>query len=146
MVFAQNCLIFAKEMKTLQKITSVFLAVIFLVSSLGFTANKMVCLKSGKTKLSLVNVKDCCPEKETADPTVQSHCCEITNTFFNIGDIQNVQKFQINKNWDIQSFCMIPDHPFNNLCITNQPRFSSADLPPPFYGRKLLSFISILII
>jgi hypothetical protein len=133
-------------MKTLQKVTSVFLAVIFLVSSLGFTANKMVCLKSGKTKLSLVHVKDCCPEKKSSLPVVKADCCDITNTFFNLCDFQNGHKLQVNKPSVIQSFCLIPDFFANKQGILNQSVFSLADLPPPFSGRKILSFISILII
>jgi hypothetical protein len=133
-------------MKTVQKTISIFLVVIFLVSSLGFTANKMVCVKSGKTKLSLVNLKDCCPEKKSSLPVFKSDCCDITNTFFNLSDFQSTQKLQLNKSNDVQSFYLIPGLQSNNYFASVQSPFSFADLPPPLSGRKLLSFISILII
>jgi hypothetical protein len=133
-------------MKALQKITSVFLAAIFLVSGLGFTANKMVCLKSGKTKLSFVNFKDCCPKKKSSTPVIKSDCCDITNTFFHLGDFQSVHKHQFSDNRGFQYFAVIPNPGFNNNFVCHQNPYFFADLPPPLSGRKLLSFISILII
>lgn len=134
-------------MKTLQKITSVFLAVIFLASSLGFTVNKMVCLKSGKTKLSLLHVKDCCPEKKYAAPVIKSDCCDITNTFFNLGDLRVSQKIQIVQPFSIQCLFISQGFASDNTHLDVRPlSFSFADLPPPRSGRTLLSFISILII
>jgi hypothetical protein len=133
-------------MKTLQKITSVLLAVIFLVSSLGFTANKMVCLKSGKTKLSLTHVKSCCPEKKSTLPVVSSQCCDITNTSFNLADLHNTSKSQVSESFAFLPFFIIPGYTFNDPSTSNETPFSFADLLPPLAGRDLLSFISILII
>jgi hypothetical protein len=133
-------------MKTLQKITSVFLAVTFLVSSLGFTVNKMVCLKSGYTKLSLLHVKDCCPEKKSSIPVIKSDCCDITNTFFDLGDLRLSQKTEIVQPFAVQylftSRIFVPAaHSFSKAAA-----LSFTDLPPPRHGRTLLSFISSLII
>jgi hypothetical protein len=132
-------------MKTVQKITSFFLALTFLISSLGFTANKMVCVKSGKTKLSLVNIKDCCPEKG-AGQSVGTDCCDITNTFFDLGDIQNSQNTEIAQPVILSSFFTPFSPAFNSHSVSNKLIISFADLPPPRSGRALLSFISTLII
>jgi hypothetical protein len=144
--FCRDLPYLCKTMKTAQKIFSVFLAIIFLISSLGFTANKMVCVKSGKTKLSLVNLKDCCPQKKSSPSTIKSHCCDITNTFFNLGDLNNSHNFQSNKNFNSQLIHAIPGYFVSNDHIADQPLFIFADLPPPLSGRQLLSLISILII
>jgi hypothetical protein len=133
-------------MKTLQKIISIFLAFIFLVSSLGFTANKMVCLKSGKTKLSFVHVKNCCPEKKSTLPVFKSNCCDLTNTFFNLSDFQNRHQHHINKAGYFQSFFTISGSTSDKSCNSEKALFLFSGLPPPLSGRKLLSFISILII
>jgi hypothetical protein len=133
-------------MKTAQKITSIFLALTFLVSSLGLTANKMVCLKSGKTKLSAFSIKDCCPEKESSLPVIKSHCCDITNTFFDLGDIQKTQKVEIGQSFTVQSLFNNPLFVYNTSLASDKLTTSFADLPPPRSGRTLLSFISILII
>jgi hypothetical protein len=132
-------------MKVVQKISSVFLAMLFLVSSLGFTVNKMVCIKSGKTKLSLVQMKDCCPENSSSIPVIKSNCCDITNTSFNLGDFQFSTKQEISS----QSYCLIPGYiyfPQQSICPEQSLVYSFADLPPPRSGRSLLNFISILII
>ncbi|MCW3103258.1 MAG: hypothetical protein JWO09_1698 [Bacteroidetes bacterium] len=133
-------------MKALQKITSVFLAVTFLVSSLGFTVNKIVCLKSCKTKLSLLHVKDCCPDETSSIPVVKSDCCDITNTYFDLGDLRMSQKTEIVQPFVVQylftSRIFIPAaHSFSKTAT-----LSFAGLPPPRHGRALLSFISTLII
>lgn len=132
-------------MKFIQKITTVFLAIVFLLSSLGFTANKMVCLKSGKIKMSLTPVKDCCHEKKSTSPHIKAQCCDLTNTSFHLNDFNSAQKNTIPAAAD---FIL----PINKYAITyencnNHPsKLFFTDLPPPLYGRQLLSFISTLII
>lgn len=133
-------------MNTPRKITSFFLALTFLVSSLGFTANKMVCMKSGKSRLSLVNIKDCCAEPEAPGAALASDCCDITNTFFDLGDLRNAPGNEIAQPVVLTSF-FLPASPFFNFnSVSNKLIISFADLPPPRGGRALLSFISILII
>jgi hypothetical protein len=130
-------------MKLVQKITSLFLAVVFVLSSLGFTINKMVCLKSGKTKVSLTHVKDCCPEKKSTIPVVKSQCCDIQNSSFKLTDFNPSQKHDVPASFELVSFLTssitVPDYTNNKLAV-----FLFADLPPPIYGRTLLTFISTL--
>jgi hypothetical protein len=133
-------------MKALQKITSVFLAVTFLVSSLGFTANKMVCLKSGKTRLSLLHVKDCCPEKKSSVPVIKSDCCDITNTFFDLGDLRVSQKIQVVQPFAVQYLFASRIFALDAHSFSKPLAASFADLPPPVYGRTLLSLISTFLI
>ena len=90
-------------MKLVQKITSLFLAVVFVLSSLGFTINKMVCLKSGKTKVSLTHVKDCCPEKKSTVPVVKAQCCDIQNSSFKLTDFNPSQKQNVPASFELVS-------------------------------------------
>src|SRR6476646_2041455 len=131
-------------MKTVQKLTSVFLAAIFLVSSLGFTANKMVCLKSGKVKHSLVQMKSCCPERNSLRPVIKSDCCDIVNTYFNIGDLHHSHRQFIVPSASLLFYSSDP-YLSRNLNNFQQERlfYSYADLPPPECGRSVLSLISI---
>jgi len=128
-------------MKLVQKITSLFLAVIFVLSSLGFTINKMVCLKSGKTKVSLTHVKDCCPEKKSTIPVVKAQCCDIQNSSFKLTDFNPSQKHEIPVSFELLSFLTnsitVRHNSTNKLAV-----FLFADLPPPIHGRTLLTFIS----
>lgn len=132
-------------MKAIKKITSVFLLVAFLLSSLGFTINKMVCLKSGKTKISLTHVKNCCPEKRSSVPTIKSNCCDLTNSSFSLDDFNSVQKNNVSA--AVSGALPIWQNRFiSDLHLDNTSSIAAIDLPPPLHGRKLLSFISILII
>lgn len=133
-------------MKTVQKITSLFLVVILLVSSLGFTANKMICLKSGKTKLSVVNMKDCCPENKSSFPVIKSQCCNITNTFFDLNDFRSVQKSEMSQSAAVQIFYTDFSTDLRFHSITADRIFSCSDLPPPRSGKLFLSFISSYVI
>lgn len=132
-------------MKILQKITALFLATVFVLSSLGFTINKMVCFKSGKTLLSLTHVKDCCPDKKSTIPVVKAQCCDIQNTSFKLTDYSVAQKHELPASQELispseYSFTFIP------AAVQTVAVLSFADLPPPLSGRSLLQFISILLI
>lgn len=142
-------------MKAIQKITAVFLALVFLFSSFGFTVSSMVCLKSGKGKVSLAYMEDCCAKKENSaseNPVPvndfiikKASCCEINNYSIRLNDFQNAQKLS-------------PEQPvilhtlFNAAEALHVSQTSPAlaygytDLPPPLHGRTLLNFISILLI
>ena len=145
-------------MKLFQKITSVFLALVFTLSSLGFTIGKMECLKSGKTKISLSKVEDCCAKKKKQNccneeqneydalfKIKKADCCEISNTILQLKDFNPSQK----KNVPAIDFCFLPystTFTISELTNTNKPLLSFADLPPPLHGRTLLNFISVLTI
>ena len=129
----------------IQKITSFFLIAVVLLSSLSLSANKMVCLKSGKTKLSLVHMKNCCTGKNDQASTIKSNCCDIQNTFFDLDD------FSVSETININSFAWGTDIILHHLFELND-KFDSktsllySDSSPPTYGRGLLTSISILII
>jgi len=105
----------------------------------------MVCFKSGKTKISLTQLKDCCPKKESANPVVKAQCCDINNTSFHLNDFNSSSKKNIPTAGDvvlaINKYAFIHTQ-YNHLTAV----IVTADPPPPIYGRQLLSFISILTI
>ena len=154
-------------MKTIQKITAVFLAVIFLFSSFGFTISSMVCIKSGKGKVSFAMIEDCCSKNtETAavitkpvccddekelqlsdrSATInKGECCDITNFTYKLNDFQNSQQLFIGLPTVLNSIFLSSDlSPV--FSSENKLTFHASDLPPPPFGRNLLSIISILII
>lgn len=152
-------------MKITNKIASVFLAAVFLYSSLGFTISSMVCVKSGKGKVSLALIEDCCSkaefvseakapccedEQEAVHPdnmTVikEGECCDINSYSFHLDDFQNAQKTSVDQVALFDSiFNSSPT--FSSDAAEHKLSFQYADLPPPLYGRTLLNFISSLII
>ncbi len=152
-------------MKALQKITSVFLATVFLFSSLGFTISSMVCLKSGKGKVSLSVIEDCCAKTPTASVAKKDccnhveelnvpkgmavikkgECCDINNYTFNLNDFQSSQKQSIEQPIISQSLFHSSEI-VSSTVSENKLAFQYSDLPPPLYGRTLLNFISTLTI
>ncbi len=134
-------------MKAIYKITAVFLVLALMLSSLGFTVNKMICLKTGKTKISFTHVKNCCPTKKLATPIIKANCCDLQNTTFSLHDFNTSQK--VNTPFALATVLPVWHNNFIalNNCNKNSQLFF-AHLPPPasLYGRQLLAFISILII
>ena len=133
-------------MKTIQKISALFLSVLILLFSFGFTINKMVCLESGNTKVSLNDIKNCCSnDTKAAIPVLKSHCCDLSSTAFHLNDYNPSEQHSIPMATD----CLLP---FNHIvattfCVENNKQvLLYSDLPPPLYGKKLLSFISVFII
>lgn len=133
-------------MKAIQKISTLLLAAIFLFFSLGFSINKMVCFKSGKTKISLASIKDCCSKEHTNKPVLKSNCCDISTTAFHLNDYDPSQENTIPTavNYILPLNSQITAVTHCQACCMNL--FSAANLPPPLYGKQLLSFISVLII
>ncbi len=121
------------------------MVVVLLLSGLGFTINKMVCLKSGKTKISLTHVKSCCGKKGSEQSTIKSNCCDLTNTSFDLRDFNSSQKVNVpfadNFVFTTWQNDLVPK---TNIYKTSN--LIAADLPPPLHGRQLLCFISTLII
>ncbi len=147
-------------MNLFKKITSLFLAVVFLLSGFGFTIGKMVCLKSGKTKVSLSIAEDCCKKikkqnvaccddeaqiQEEITIIKKGECCDISNTHLQLKDFNPSQK-----NGVPEANCF--SLPFSEITLVNTSLNSThsklffADLPPHLHGRSLLNFISILTI
>lgn len=152
-------------MKITYKIASILLAGIFLISSLGFTISSMVCIKSGKGKVSLSVIEDCCAKKPSQDVSKEiccdddqavivpkgvtvikkGECCDINSYSFHLNDFQSAKKLALNQPTVFQTL-------FSVLTIDaisageSKLSFQYSDLPPPLYGRTLLNFISLLTI
>ncbi len=134
-------------MKIAQKIVSVFLAVVFLASSLGFTVNKMTCLKSGKVVLSATAAKECCNDKPSSKTTIKKRCCDLLNSSFCLSDFQNTEKTTIEKSGASYLPLAFLNSSDNRVIFSRvASQYFYADLPPPLHGRQLLTFISTLII
>jgi hypothetical protein len=154
-------------MKALQKITSVFLAFAFLFSSLGFTISSMVCVKSGKGKVSLSYIENCCVKPKTltvvntaccddddaASQTLpennfilkKADCCDISNFNLKLNDFQNAQKLSPEQPVILHSLFNIAEA-FQASKTEHTLAYQYSDLPPPLSGRALLNFISTLTI
>ena len=149
-------------MKVIQKITSLSLAIVFLLSSLGFTISKMSCIKTGKSKLSLVALEDCCIKKEKkseinccddevaeANPNLtaisKSDCCDINNTTFDLSDFHSSSKEKLPQASDFE-FILFQTNASTCNFSSDLPYKYFLESPFSLSSRELLSKFSILII
>ncbi|MFL5764531.1 MAG: HYC_CC_PP family protein [Bacteroidia bacterium] len=130
-------------MKILQKITAVFLALVFLLSSMSFTVSSMVCLKSGKGKVSFSIQKNCCKKKEIPSKGTyftKGDCCDINNVFIRLHDFNPSKKLHIEQPIAVSSTHLyVADKIFS---CGDDSSLHYTDLPPPYHGRMLLNLIS----
>jgi hypothetical protein len=135
-------------MNSFKKITAVFLASVFLFSSMGFTISSMVCLESGKGKVSLSVLKDCCEKGKKQLPASgtflsKGHCCKISNLFIKLNEFSSSKKFSVEQA-AAQDLFFIPAGTAFNIASAQKLSYRFTDLPPPYHGRTLLNFISTL--
>ncbi|MBA3972033.1 MAG: hypothetical protein H0X46_07795 [Bacteroidetes bacterium] len=149
-------------MTIFKKITAVFLAAVFIFSSLGFTISSMVCLKSGKGTMSLFAMEDCCAKKipsstvsccddEDEEPVqsiiylIKGECCDISNYLITLNEYQASEKISVDQPVVIQSLFVFSPI-VTNTAEEQRNILHASNLPPPLYGRTLLNFISTLTI
>jgi hypothetical protein len=126
-------------MSKLRTFISIFISIAFLLSSLGFTANKMVCLKSGKTKLSAVPLESCCASEE--QEMLKQSCCEINNSYFSLENFQcssqlKVKVQSIELLWAPVMKTLLPE-----TCSFQQAAYYN--LPPLLHSSGYLEYISV---
>lgn len=132
-------------MKLFQKITALFLCLFILAFSLGFTINKMVCLKSGKVKIALTPIKQCCSKKSSSKTTLKTHCCDLSSLSFQLNEYNPTQQQSIALAIDLLLPFNINTYSYSYLIVKKQPLLYS-DLPPPIIGKKRLALLSTFII
>ena len=132
-------------MKLFQKITAVFLCLFILAFSLGLTINKMVCLKSGKVKIALTPIKDCCSKKSSAKTSLKTHCCDFSSLSLKLNEYNPSQENHVLVTANYIAIANIVRYNYTTFIINKQPLLYS-DLPPPLLGKKRLTLLSTFII
>lgn len=132
-------------MKLFQKITALFLCLFILAFSLGFTINKMVCLKSGKVKVSLAKIKDCCPTKHKAKTIIKTDCCDFSSFSFQLNEYSPSEQSHLVKTYSYIQLGSIQMY-YHSAFITIKEPLLYSDLPPPILVKKRLAFLSTFII
>lgn len=132
-------------MKYLKKITAFTLVTSILLFGLGFSTCKMVCLKSGKTKISFNHLANCCNKKSPDNTTVKSNCCDISNFIWGLDNYSASEKVNI-PNTVFGTFHEVLRLIYSNNSVNENSAFHAETSPPNLYGRSLLTFISTLII
>jgi hypothetical protein len=72
--------------KLLKYFSATLLSMLIVFGSSGIAVSTMLCLKSGKTTISIGNEDECCKGEEADCEEVESNCCDINKTNFSIDD------------------------------------------------------------
>jgi hypothetical protein len=147
-------------MNLLKKISAIFLAAVFLFSSMSFTVGSMVCLKSGKGETAFSRMEDCCSKKKetscceeetTYSPEEnvtyigKAECCAINNLSIQLKDFSPSNKLSLEQPAILHTLFAQAAVPASYI-PEQKLSFQFTDLPPPYHGRALLNFISTLLI
>jgi len=143
-------------MNTIKKISILFLTAVFLASGMGITIGSMICLESGKGKVSFSLMEDCCGKKAEnccdEDPAAPSNslysfekgeCCAISNLSIKLTEFSSAKKVQFEQPVLDVPFFVAQRIP-SDLAAAQRPSTVFNDLPSPYHGRTLLNHISIL--
>ncbi len=118
------------------------LAATILVSSSGLTLFKMVCLKSGKSQISLFEFKNCCA-KESSLAGYKKKCCSYSKQTYQVSCLQKAElKKPISDNG-----LVLPTLIFKNSWIPEVGISPiGCNISPHSHGREILLFHSVLLI
>ncbi|MDQ3192168.1 MAG: hypothetical protein M3Q58_11305 [Bacteroidota bacterium] len=123
----------------------ILLAVFLLLSSIGISVNKMICLSGGKTTFSLLEKKSCFPldeeDKNTENGSLDVRCCDFVTGYVQVDllSIENVLKIKEAQIVAVFSF-LAPFQTSTFHPVLPQVVFET---PPLFYGVSILTFINI---
>lgn len=126
-----------------KSIFHVFLAVFLLLSSVGISVNKMVCLSKGKATFSILEKKSCCPadENKSSSSALNARCCDFVSEYVQI-DLLSITKPLKIKAAQLELLTI----PLNQLVYFFY-NFSvnpvSIGLPPLLHGISLLKVIHV---
>lgn len=124
------------------KIASVYLLTLFmLISTVGFSINKMICLNSGKTTVAVFDDVKCPGYEEQSQEGIDERCCDFLSKYV------QVDYFSTDKPVKIPEFklALVPvlitfvNFPFPQITI--HPK--SLKGPPENFGIALLKLISV---
>lgn len=133
--------------KLFRNIICLCLALLTLGSALGLPLNKMVCLSSGNIKVSITELKDCCPEEEESSFPVESaledRCCDFSSQLLQIDFTSDLNHFKLKLSNLFFAFVHFDLRTFYCFKSISVSQYLSGDLPPPLSGYRLLKLISV---
>jgi len=89
--------------QTLLRVASLFMVGVMFSISFGVLINKMTCMTSGRTVLSILPITDCCADP--GDKTVIAHtCCAFDSMYLQMEHTAVVSPSNIVKAWSILAF------------------------------------------
>jgi hypothetical protein len=128
----------------IKRMFRLLMALLVLISTSGATINKMECLKSGKVKASLFDIKNCCAQDNSASNTIQSKCCNYSVYYLKVELSTTIEKNKLAEKI-IQPILVHFITFFLNLSskLEISTYTYSSSLPPLLFGKNLLQAIQV---
>lgn len=128
--------------KTFLTIFSILLAGVIMASSSGLYLNKMVCLMSGKSYVSLTPF-DLCPVDQNTE--LEDECCDFSQMLLKMEIDANVQQLSLQPD---MVFLHTHTYAFDHFSfqLSERELYACTDLPPPVPVGAFLSLIQVYLI
>jgi hypothetical protein len=127
----------------LKKMFHFLMALLVLISTSGATINKMECLKTGKVKVSLFDIKNCCTQDNSATNTIQSKCCNYSVSYLKVETNTTLEKENFTGKFALTFLAHFTISFFSLSPQKVNEAFFSTSLPPLFSGKSLLQSIQV---
>lgn len=127
----------------IKKLFHLLMALIVLVATSGMAINRMECFKTGKVKASIFEIKNCCPEANTASNTIQSKCCDFSFSYHKVETNSTLEKENYSQQFAISFLAHLTISLFSLSPQNVNETFFNSSLPPLFSGKSLLLAIQV---
>ncbi|MFN4233575.1 MAG: HYC_CC_PP family protein [Bacteroidia bacterium] len=127
----------------IKQIFHLLIALLVLIASSGMTINRMECLKTGKVKASIFDIKKCCPENNSTSNAIQSKCCNFSLSYLKVDINTTLEKQKISEQFALSFFehFVISYFSISDNSVSRNVVVSS--LPPLLSGKSLLQAIRV---
>jgi hypothetical protein len=119
------------------------MALLVLVATSGMTINRMECFKTGKVKASIFEIKNCCPEENSASNTIQSKCCDYTLSYHKVETNTTLEKENFTAKFALTFLAHFTFSFFSISFYKVNESFFTTTLPPLLSGKSLLQAIQV---
>lgn len=125
-------------MKTIFKYcSSIFLALVILSVSGGFTLSKMICLESGYTQYAFTKQSDCCDKGNLPPVRFEKPCCDISNQIISVDNYTPSFAKALKADFSLVA-TLTPSLPVVETLINQISSHYVTTLPPPLSGIDFL--------
>jgi hypothetical protein len=112
-----------------------------LISTVGFSINKMICLSSGKVKVAVLKDVKCGGEDEGHTEGIDERCCDFHSEYVQVDFLSAEKPLKLAPMQAAILTCA-----FGFACKnlpTEALGYNYSNAPPPFSGTSLLKLISV---
>lgn len=127
----------------IKKMFHLLMAFLVLIATSGMTINRMECFKTRKIKASLFDIKNCCPEDNSTNNSIQSKCCDYSVSYLKVETSTTLEKENFTAKFTLSFLAHFTISFFSIYPQKENETFFSTSLPPLLSGKSLLQAIQV---